>query len=170
MSRWARKANTQPPPESRLWLSCVGFLLTIVGVVVLVRMQQAPQGKWNITTVIGIAVVECGNQIVTTLLIAYAIHCPTSGLPALVFSSVSCGRYEASSSRSDQNGPLPHLLRIALLYRTAIAMKLCMYVRRCRHRSQSRRGGGPYSQGELRAYHSIPLKGTYVATGRAYAI
>lgn len=39
----ARKAKTRPPPEFRLWLSYAGFLLTIVGVVVLlVRTQQAP--------------------------------------------------------------------------------------------------------------------------------
>lgn len=63
-------------PEYRLWLSYAGFVLTIVGVVVfLVRTQQAAEGRWNITPVIGIAIAGVGNQIVTTVLITYAVDC-----------------------------------------------------------------------------------------------
>lgn len=74
--RWrARKtAPSKPPPEFRLWLSYVGILLSITGLVVfLVRIDQAPVGHWNITPVIGAAIAAAGNQIVTTVLITYAV-------------------------------------------------------------------------------------------------
>jgi len=76
--RWmtwrARKIGARPAPEFRLWLSYSGFLLTIVGLVVfLVRTAQAPVHHWNITPVVGIALAGAGNQIVTTILITYAV-------------------------------------------------------------------------------------------------
>ncbi|KAF7947875.1 hypothetical protein EAE96_008952 [Botrytis aclada] len=74
MNRKARKAGVQPAPEHRLWLSYAGFVLTIVGAVVfLVRTEQAKEMHWNITPVIGIAIAGVGNQIVTTVLITYAV-------------------------------------------------------------------------------------------------
>ncbi|TGO24081.1 hypothetical protein BPAE_0113g00390 [Botrytis paeoniae] len=74
MNRKARKTGVQPAPEHRLWLSYAGFVLTIVGVVVfLVRTEQAKEMHWNITPVIGIAIAGVGNQIVTTVLITYAV-------------------------------------------------------------------------------------------------
>ncbi|KAN0102257.1 MFS general substrate transporter [Hyaloscypha variabilis] len=76
MNRRAKKSGVHTQPEYRLWLSYAGFVLTIVGVVVfLVRTQQAARGKWNITPVIGIAIAGVGNQIVTTVLITYAVDC-----------------------------------------------------------------------------------------------
>lgn len=76
MNRRAKKTGVKPAPEYRLWLSYAGFILTIVGVVVfLVRTQQAPKHHWNITPVIGIAIAGVGNQIVTTVLITYAVDC-----------------------------------------------------------------------------------------------
>ncbi|CAD6448545.1 ddd63ed4-46f7-40fe-be80-76e9749d285a [Sclerotinia trifoliorum] len=74
MNRHTRKTGVQPAPEYRLWLSYAGFILTIVGVVVfLVRTEQARDMHWNITPVIGIAIAGVGNQIVTTVLITYAV-------------------------------------------------------------------------------------------------
>lgn len=65
-----------PPPEHRLWLSYGGFLLAIVGLIIFgVRFEQAKQGSWNVTPIIGIAVSGVGNQIVTTVLTTYAIDC-----------------------------------------------------------------------------------------------
>ncbi|KAF2638534.1 MFS general substrate transporter [Massarina eburnea CBS 473.64] len=77
MRRGAKKAsNGNVLPEHRLWLSYSGYLLAICGVVVfLVRIEQAPEGQWNITPIIGAAIAAAGNQIVTTVLITYAIDC-----------------------------------------------------------------------------------------------
>jgi MFS family permease len=74
--RAKRMAPRRPPPEFRLWLSYAGFLLTIVGIVVfLVRIEQAPAGHWNVTPIIGAGIAAAGNQIVTTVLITYAVDC-----------------------------------------------------------------------------------------------
>jgi nitrate/nitrite transporter NarK len=76
MNKKAKRIGRPAQPEHRLWLSYSGFILTIVGVVVfLVRTQQAPEKKWNITPVIGIAIAGVGNQLVTTVLITYAVDC-----------------------------------------------------------------------------------------------
>lgn len=76
MRRQSRKIGTYPVPEYRLWISYFGFALAIVGLVVfLVKTEQAPEGHWNISPVIGIAIAGAGNQIVTTVLITYAIDC-----------------------------------------------------------------------------------------------
>jgi len=66
--------EVHPEAEWRLWLSYLGFILVFVGeIVFLVRLQQAPEGKWNVTPIIGIALAACGNQIITTVLVTYAI-------------------------------------------------------------------------------------------------
>jgi hypothetical protein len=76
MNRQAKKTGVRPEPEYRLWLSYVGFILTIIGVTVfLVQTQDAQPLHWNITPVIGIAIGGAGNQIVTTVLITYAVDC-----------------------------------------------------------------------------------------------
>lgn len=74
--RWraGKVAPRKPAPEFRLWLSYFGILLAICGIVVfLVRIDQAPEGHWNITPIIGAGIAAAGNQIVTTVLITYAI-------------------------------------------------------------------------------------------------
>jgi hypothetical protein len=73
----ARAKKTSPKkPEFRLWLSYIGILLTICGLVVfLVRIDQAPVGHWNVTPIVGAGIAAAGNQIVTTVLITYAIDC-----------------------------------------------------------------------------------------------
>lgn len=71
----ARAARAPPDPEFRLWLSYGGYLLAICGVVVfLVQIEQASD-EWNVTPVIGAAIAAVGNQLVTTVLITYAVDC-----------------------------------------------------------------------------------------------
>lgn len=67
--------NRQHKPEHRLWLSYIGFILTIVGLVVfLVQTQVVKTGHWNITPLIGVAIAACGNQIVSTILVTYTVN------------------------------------------------------------------------------------------------
>lgn len=74
--RAKKMAAGRPAAEYRLWLSYLGYACTICGVVVfLVRIQQAPEGKWNVTPVVGAGIAAAGNQIVTTVLITYAVDC-----------------------------------------------------------------------------------------------
>jgi hypothetical protein len=66
----------RPAPEYRLWLSYIGYGLTICGLVVfLVQFDKASVGHWNITPIIGAAIAAAGNQVVTTVLITYAVDC-----------------------------------------------------------------------------------------------
>lgn len=75
MNRRAKRGS-RPPHEYRLWLSYPGYLITIAGLIVfLVRIQQAPKGKWNVTPDVGTAIAGAGNQIITTVLITYAVDC-----------------------------------------------------------------------------------------------
>ncbi|KAL1968706.1 hypothetical protein VTN77DRAFT_1532 [Rasamsonia byssochlamydoides] len=76
MNSRARRTQHRPAPEYRLWLSYIGFALTIVGVIVfLVQTQNAAGGHWNITPIVGVAIAAFGNQVVTTVLITYAVDC-----------------------------------------------------------------------------------------------
>jgi hypothetical protein len=72
--RTHRGAN--PAPESRLWLSYSGFLLAIIGLIVFgVQTAHAPLGHWNVTPIVGIGIAAAGNQIITTVLVTYAVDC-----------------------------------------------------------------------------------------------
>ncbi|KAK7181600.1 hypothetical protein DPSP01_011397 [Paraphaeosphaeria sporulosa] len=77
MRRGGRKrADGRPAPEFRLWLTYLGYALVICGIVVfLVRIEQAAPLKWNVTPLVGVAIAAAGNQIVTTVLITYAVDC-----------------------------------------------------------------------------------------------
>ena len=71
-----RKLGHRAQPEYRLWLSYGGFLLAMIGLIVFgVRTAQAPQMHWNVTPIVGIAIAAAGNQIVTTVLVTYAVDC-----------------------------------------------------------------------------------------------
>ncbi|KAJ7651392.1 major facilitator superfamily domain-containing protein [Roridomyces roridus] len=63
------------PPEYRLWLSYIGFVLSIVGVVVFCVQVERARRKWNITPLVGVAIASVGNQLSTTVLITYAVDC-----------------------------------------------------------------------------------------------
>ncbi|OIW34601.1 MFS general substrate transporter [Coniochaeta ligniaria NRRL 30616] len=80
--RWmrARQAKVGPSgrtvaPEYRLWLSYGGYLLAIVGIVVFVVQTDRADSTWNVTPDIGAGIAAAGNQIVTTVLITYAVDC-----------------------------------------------------------------------------------------------
>jgi len=75
MLRRQRKTGHMPHPEFRLWLSYAGYLLAICGIVVfLVCLGQAGD-EWTIAPLIGAAIAAAGNQVVTTVLITYAVDC-----------------------------------------------------------------------------------------------
>lgn len=70
------KLGAQPQPEYRLWLSYLGYILTVVGVTVfLVTTEKAPAGRWTVVPVVGTAIAAGGNQVVTTVLVTYAVDC-----------------------------------------------------------------------------------------------
>lgn len=74
MNRRARNTGTSPDPEFRLWLSYPGIILAIVGTIVfLVCTEQAPEGKWVVSPIVGTGIAAFGNQIVTTVMITYAV-------------------------------------------------------------------------------------------------
>lgn len=77
--RWMlmrQKRTGEPsPPEYRLWLSYIGHGLTICGIVVFAIEIRDSGGAWTIAPVIGAAIAACGNQIVTTVDITYAVDC-----------------------------------------------------------------------------------------------
>ena len=70
-----RQTGTEPEPEYRLWLSWVAYPLAIVGVVVFLVCIGDSGKKWTVSPLIGAAIAAVGNQIVTTVLITYAIDC-----------------------------------------------------------------------------------------------
>lgn len=75
---WHKKhaGQARRAPEHRLWVSYIGFSFTIVGLVVfLVQTQNSPADKWNVTPLVGLAITAFGNQIITTVLITYAVDC-----------------------------------------------------------------------------------------------
>lgn len=74
MNRRAKSIGRKPPAEFRLWLSYIGFLLTIAGMVVfLVCTEHAKEGEWSVKPIVGTAVAAFGNQVVTTVLTTYAV-------------------------------------------------------------------------------------------------
>ncbi|KAE8315256.1 major facilitator superfamily domain-containing protein [Aspergillus transmontanensis] len=74
MNARARRIGHKPAPEYRLWLSYIGYLLTIAGsVVFLVCTEQATEGKWTVVPVVGTGIAAFGNQVITTVLTTYAV-------------------------------------------------------------------------------------------------
>jgi hypothetical protein len=88
---WATRRNgRRPEPEFRLWLSYPGFLIAIAGLTVfLTEAQFSPAGHWSVTPVIGTAISGFGNQVITTVLITYAVDCnPDEAVSVGVFATV----------------------------------------------------------------------------------
>lgn len=73
--RGKRLGGRSPEPEFRLWLSYSGFALGIVGVVVFLVQIGAAGNTWNVTPLIGAGICAAGNQMVTTVLVTYAVDC-----------------------------------------------------------------------------------------------
>lgn len=91
MRRRKKKIWHEPHPEHRLWLSYLGYVLTVAGVAMfLVTTEKAPAGNWTIVPVIGTAIAAIGNQVVTTVLVTYAIDCAAEDAASVgVFVSLS---------------------------------------------------------------------------------
>jgi hypothetical protein len=70
-----KRIGQHPKPEFRLWLTYIGYVLTIVGVVVFCIQLRDAGPNWNVTPIIGTAIAAAGNQIVTTINITYAVDC-----------------------------------------------------------------------------------------------
>ncbi|GJN72158.1 hypothetical protein PLICBS_006230 [Purpureocillium lilacinum] len=71
----SRREGAAPKPEFRLWLSYFGYLLTICGVVVFLVQLGAASDTWDVTPDVGMAIGGAGNQVVTTVMITYAVDC-----------------------------------------------------------------------------------------------
>jgi hypothetical protein len=61
-------------PEHRIWISYPGFITVIVGLVVFCVQVDKLQA-YNVTPIVGIAIAAFGNQIITTVLVTYAVDC-----------------------------------------------------------------------------------------------
>ncbi|KAI1283345.1 major facilitator superfamily domain-containing protein [Xylaria sp. FL0933] len=72
--RWMRLKRAKTT-EFRLWLSYFGYALTIAGNAVFLIQLEKAGNTWNVTPTVGAGVVSAGNQIVTTVLITYAVDC-----------------------------------------------------------------------------------------------
>ncbi|PYI23136.1 MFS general substrate transporter [Aspergillus japonicus CBS 114.51] len=59
-------------PADRLWLSYVGFGTVIAGLLVW-GFQLSKATSWNVTPCVGAAIASFGNQVITTILISFAI-------------------------------------------------------------------------------------------------
>ncbi|KAF8208702.1 major facilitator superfamily domain-containing protein [Mycena galopus ATCC 62051] len=75
MWRRHRKIDASPPYEFRLWLGYIGHILSIIGVVVFLIQTGVLTDTWNITPLVGVTICSVGNQIVTTIMITYAVDC-----------------------------------------------------------------------------------------------
>lgn len=68
---WMKRANYD---EYRLWLSYPGFITTFIGLLVFgFQVVNAEDGHWNITPLVGLAILSFGLQLVSTTLITYCI-------------------------------------------------------------------------------------------------
>lgn len=74
-ARKRRGGQTDPQPEYRLWISYIGHALTICGVVVFLVQTERIGTHWDVTPLVGAAIAAAGNQIVTTVMITYAVDC-----------------------------------------------------------------------------------------------
>jgi MFS family permease len=73
LNRYSRRTGHSHPVH-RLWISYVGFLTVILGILVWgIQLQHAKQGVWNVTPLVGAAIASFGNQIITTTIITFAV-------------------------------------------------------------------------------------------------
>ncbi|KAF2227446.1 MFS transporter [Elsinoe ampelina] len=76
MRRGVKDGKVRPGNEHRLWLAYPGFALAVVGITVfLVQTDRLPPLHYNVTPIVGAAIAAAGNQIVTTILVTYAVDC-----------------------------------------------------------------------------------------------
>lgn len=75
---WMRRQKTPggrlASPEYRIWISYAGFGTVICGLVVFLVQVDKIQ-SYNVSPIIGLGISAFGNQIITTVLVTYAIDC-----------------------------------------------------------------------------------------------
>ncbi|KAL3460048.1 major facilitator superfamily domain-containing protein [Aspergillus heterothallicus] len=72
--RAAKKTKGEVRDADRLWLSYIGYATVVVGLVVWgVQLDKADGARWNVTPCVGAAIASFGNQVVTTILISFAV-------------------------------------------------------------------------------------------------
>ncbi|TGJ83166.1 hypothetical protein E0Z10_g5593 [Xylaria hypoxylon] len=72
--RWMRQKRATAP-EFRLWLAYFGYALSIAGIAVFLVQLERAGNTWDVTPTVGAGVASAGNQVVTTILITYAVDC-----------------------------------------------------------------------------------------------
>ncbi|PFH57633.1 hypothetical protein XA68_14772 [Ophiocordyceps unilateralis] len=70
-----RKGKRPCSAEFRLWLSHVGYMLTILGVAVFFAQLDRASDVWDVSPLLGVALAAAGNQMVTTILMTYTVDC-----------------------------------------------------------------------------------------------
>ncbi|KAG0645532.1 MFS general substrate transporter [Hyphodiscus hymeniophilus] len=71
----ARSGRNRPAaPESRIWVAYPGFATVIIGLVVFC-VQLDKIKSYNVSPIVGVAISAFGNQIITTVLVTYAVDC-----------------------------------------------------------------------------------------------
>ncbi|CAM1505899.1 Fc.00g115360.m01.CDS01 [Cosmosporella sp. VM-42] len=83
MLRREKKKELKPQPEFRLWISYVGYALTICGVVVFLVQTAHASNHWNVTPIVGAGIAAAGNQLVTTVMVTYSVDCYSSDAAAV---------------------------------------------------------------------------------------
>lgn len=87
-----RRGGKTPRPEFRLWVSYLGYAAVIVGLVIFCVQTRdlAPQG-YNVSPIAaGQAIAMFGNQVITTVLITFAVDCqPSDGAAVGTFINMS---------------------------------------------------------------------------------
>jgi hypothetical protein len=73
--QWMVRGKRGHHPEHRPWLSYLGYLAAIAGVVVFLVCLQAAGRQWDVAPTVGAGIAAAGNQIVISVLITYAVDC-----------------------------------------------------------------------------------------------
>ncbi|RDA90781.1 hypothetical protein CP533_3606 [Ophiocordyceps camponoti-saundersi (nom. inval.)] len=81
--RRGRSGEKPCSAEFRLWLSHVGYLLTVVGCLVFFLRLDRAGNRWDVTPLVGAALAAMGNQMVTTVLMTYTVDCYPSDATAV---------------------------------------------------------------------------------------
>lgn len=74
MRRSKARSSSTSQAEHRIWVAYPGFLTVIIGLVVFC-VQVENLKSYNVTPIVGIAIAAFGNQIITTVLVTYAVDC-----------------------------------------------------------------------------------------------
>ncbi|KAF4627860.1 hypothetical protein G7Y89_g10292 [Cudoniella acicularis] len=74
----SHSGNSAKAPEKRLWISYPGFAAVIIGLTIFcVRIEEMT--TYDVSPVVGIAIAGFGNQVITTVLVTYAVECCLQG-------------------------------------------------------------------------------------------